>query len=327
MMYEEKTKQKVKRTEVRERDKKMNSNFEYYRIFYYVAKYGNLTKAASALQTSQPAVTRTIHKLEAELGCRLFIRSKSGMELTPEGKTFYEYVSAGCAQFFRGEQKITNLMSVDEGSITISATETALHCCLFQAIEAFRKIHPKVRFKILNNSSQKSIEVLKKGQVDMAMISSIPFAIEDPLIKHTVHSYTDILIAGRKYRNLKGRMMTLGELCHYPWVSLTSDTITRIFLDSYFAKRGLPFEPAVEFATTDLLLPAIEHNLGIGFLPPEFVKEAMMSGNVFQIEILDEMPDRSVSLVYDSEYPQSIASTAFRKFVLGRCTPGENRTQ
>ena len=85
-MHEEKTKQKVKRTEVRERDKKMNSNFEYYRIFYYVAKYGNLTKAASALQTSQPAVTRTIHKLEAELGCRLFIRSKSGMELTPRGK-------------------------------------------------------------------------------------------------------------------------------------------------------------------------------------------------------------------------------------------------
>ena len=112
--------------------------------------------------------------------------------------------------------------------------------------------------------------------------------------------------------------MTLGELCHYPWVSLTSDTITRIFLDSYFAKRGLPFEPAVEFATTDLLLSAIEHNLGIGFLPPEFVKEAMMSGNVFQIEILDEMPDRSVSLVYDSEYPQSIASKAFQKFLAER---------
>ena len=96
--------------------KRMNTNYEYYRIFYYVAKYGNLTKAAATLQTSQPAVTRTIHKLEDDLGCRLFIRSKSGMELTSEGQTFFEYVSAGCAQFFKGEQKLTNLLSLDEGS-------------------------------------------------------------------------------------------------------------------------------------------------------------------------------------------------------------------
>lgn len=91
----------------------MNSNFEYYRIFYYVAKYGNLTKAAAALQTSQPAVTRTIHKLEDMLGCRLFVRSKSGMELTSEGNTFYQYISAGCAQFFKGEQNLSNLRSLD----------------------------------------------------------------------------------------------------------------------------------------------------------------------------------------------------------------------
>ena len=81
----------------------MNSNFEYYKVFYYVAKYENLTKASSVLKTSQPAVTRTIHNLENELGCRLFTRSKSGMKLTPEGRTFYSYVSAGCAQFFKGE--------------------------------------------------------------------------------------------------------------------------------------------------------------------------------------------------------------------------------
>ena len=61
----------------------MTSNFEYYKIFYYVAKYGNLTRAAAALNTSQPAVTRVIHKLESDLGCRLFIRSKSGMEMSP----------------------------------------------------------------------------------------------------------------------------------------------------------------------------------------------------------------------------------------------------
>ena len=68
----------------------MNFNFEYYKVFYYVAKYGSLTRAASVLMTSQPAVTRTIRNLENDLSCRLFIRSKSGVELTPEGKVFYE---------------------------------------------------------------------------------------------------------------------------------------------------------------------------------------------------------------------------------------------
>ena len=99
----------------------MTSNFEYYRIFYYVAKYGNLTRAASALNTSQPAVTRTIHKLEDDLGCRLFIRSKMGMELTAEGQQFFEYVSAGCAQFFKGESDLKDRLSLEKGTISISA--------------------------------------------------------------------------------------------------------------------------------------------------------------------------------------------------------------
>ena len=150
----------------------------------------------------------------------------------------------------------------------------------------------------------------------MAVISSIPFAMETPLVAHTVHSYTDILIGGRKYSQLKDGMFTLAELSDYPWVSLTSEALTRIFLNTYFARQGLLFQPAIELATTDLILPAIEHNLGIGFLPPEFAKEAIGTGNVFQIHIPDEMPHRTISLVYDSEYPQSVASSAFRRFLL-----------
>ena len=115
----------------------MNSNFEYYKVFYYVSKYENLTKAASVLKTSQPAVTRTIHNLENILGCRLFTRSKSGMKLTPEGKIFYQYVAAGCAQFFKAEDNLNNLISLENGTIYISATETALHCYLFEAVRDF----------------------------------------------------------------------------------------------------------------------------------------------------------------------------------------------
>ena len=140
----------------------MNSNFEYYK-YLLRSKYENLTKAATALKTSQPAVTRTIHKLEGELGCRLFTRSKTGMKLTPEGRTFYGYVAAGCAQFFKGENDLSNLISLENGTIYISATETALHCYLFQAMEEFNSLYPNVRFKILNNSTTESVNAVKEG--------------------------------------------------------------------------------------------------------------------------------------------------------------------
>ena len=95
----------------------MNTNFEHYRIFYYVAKYGNLTKAATVLHTSQPSVTRTIHNLEKNLNCRLFERSKVGMKLTPEGEVFYEYIAAGCAQFFKAESNLSDMLSLENGTI------------------------------------------------------------------------------------------------------------------------------------------------------------------------------------------------------------------
>ena len=60
----------------------MNVNYEYYKIFYYVAKYSNFTKAAHALGNSQPNITRAMNCLEQQLGCSLFIRNNRGIQLT-----------------------------------------------------------------------------------------------------------------------------------------------------------------------------------------------------------------------------------------------------
>ena len=207
----------------------MTSNFEYYKIFYYVAKYGNLTRAAAALNTSQPAVTRVIHKLEADLGCRLFIRSKSGMELTAEGSRFFEYVSAGCLQFFRAESHLSDLLQLENGSISISATETALHSWLFEAMENFHEEYPGVHFQILNHSTQDSIQAVRDGKVDFAVVSSLPLHISEPLRMKKLHTYRDILISGKRFSELKGHPVSLRELASYPWISLTSESISRTF--------------------------------------------------------------------------------------------------
>ena len=294
----------------------MNSNFEYYKIFYYVAKYENLTKAATALKTSQPAVTRTIHKLEGELGCRLFTRSKTGMKLTPEGRTFYGYVAAGCAQFFKGENDLSNLISLENGTIYISATETALHCYLFQAMEEFNSLYPNVRFKILNNSTTESVNAVKEGKVDLAFVSA-NLQVAKPLRMKILRKYRDILIAGMRFEELKAgkEELSLKELVSYPWISLTAETITRRFLNEYFEKNGLTFAPDMELATTDMILPAVRHNLGLGFIPAEFADAELKSGQVFEIKVKEKPPERNIVLIYDMEYPQSIAAKEFQKFL------------
>lgn len=294
----------------------MNSNFEYYKIFYYVAKYENLTKAATVLKTSRPAVTRTIHKLENELGCRLFTRSKTGMQLTPEGRTFYGYVAAGCAQFFKGENDLSNLISLENGTIYISATETALHCYLFQAMEEFNSLYPNVRFKILNNSTTESVNAVKEGKVDLAFVSA-NLQVAKPLRMKILRKYHDILISGNRFGELKddGKEVSLKELVSYPWISLTAETITRRFLNEYFEKNSLTFTPDMELATTDMILPAVRHNLGLGFIPAEFADSELKSGQVFEIKVKEKLPERNIILIYDMEYPQSIAAKEFQKFL------------
>ena len=293
----------------------MNLNFEYYKVFYYVSKYGSLTRAASVLMTSQPAVTRTIHNLENEIGCRLFIRSKKGVELTPEGRMFYEYISAACAQIFKGENLLTSMVSLDKGTVCISATETALHCCLFQVVEKFNRQYPNVRFKLLNNSTIDSIQALKAGRIDMAVVSSAPLQVKHPLKIKTLREDRDILIGGNKFLHLKGKKTSLENLRDYPWISLTSESITRDFLNHYFSEHGLIFDPDIELATTDMILPAVRCNLGIGFIPEEFAEDDVRRGTLFEIPVEEKLPERNIYLIYDTEYPQSIASKTFQNFL------------
>lgn len=239
------------------------------------------------------------------------------MKLTPEGRIFYEYVAAGCAQFFKAEDNLNNLISLENGTIYISATETALHCYLFEAVRDFNIQYPNVHFKILNNSTTDSVNALKEGKVDLAVVSA-SLQVAEPLRMKVVRKYKEILIGGNRFAELKGRKTSLKELSAYPWISLTSEAITRRFLNAYFEKNGLQFSPDVELATTDMILPAVCYNMGIGFLPEEFAKDDLASGRVFKIDVNETFPERNIILIHDMEYPQSIASKAFQKFLADR---------
>lgn len=94
----------------------MELNWELCRIFYQVARCRNFSRAAAMLFTSQPAVSRSMAALERELGCRLFIRNRRGVELTPEGRMFYAHVEAGCEQFRRGREELEQAVGLQSAA-------------------------------------------------------------------------------------------------------------------------------------------------------------------------------------------------------------------
>ena len=84
----------------------MYVDWEYYKIFYFVAKYRNFTKAARVLGSNQPNITHTMNKLEDQLHCVLFIRSNRGVTLTPEGEMLYTRISSAAVQIQDGAEHL-----------------------------------------------------------------------------------------------------------------------------------------------------------------------------------------------------------------------------
>ena len=81
----------------------MYISLDAYRVFYFVAQYRSFTRAAEALYSNQPNVTRTIKNLEQSLGCSLFLRSSRNVQLTPEGEELYAHISLALQQIHAGE--------------------------------------------------------------------------------------------------------------------------------------------------------------------------------------------------------------------------------
>ena len=295
----------------------MAANFEYYKIFYYVAKYQNFTLAAKALLSSQPSVSRCMQALETELGCRLFVRTKRGVSLTAEGEQLYKYVAPACEQIFKGEENIGGTLGYQNGSVYIGVTETALHCFLLKKLSSFHRQYPGVRLKLTSGTTPNTLADLKAGKTDLAVVTT-PIR-EDPHFRVTlVKECQDILAGGSNYSYLKGKKVPLSEVQQYPFVSLAENTITYALYKEFYASHGLILKPDIELATADLMVPVIRQGLGVGFIPRELVKKELEEGSIVEIEIEEKIEGRHICMVEDRQKPLSVAARHLIRLLKGK---------
>ena len=111
------------------------------------------TKAAQALNNSQPNITRAMNCLEQQLNTTLFIRTNRGVQLTPEGERLYTHVLSAMEQFQAAEEELADSSGLSHGSVAIGASETALNIFLLDKLKSFHMTYPGIRLKLYNHST------------------------------------------------------------------------------------------------------------------------------------------------------------------------------
>lgn len=293
----------------------MNITYDYYKIFYYVAKYKSFTRAASILMNNQPNITRSMNNLEKQLGCTLFVRSNRGITLTPEGKKLYNHVSIAYKQLHMAELELANSSSLESGTVTISASETALHGILLSVLKDFHNAYPGIHIHILSHTTPQAIQTVRNGLADFSVVTT-PTRIQKPFKETRIKEFHEVLVGSKKYAYLAEAKHHLSDLQKYPMVCLGKDTMTYNYFTDIFLRKNIALNPEVEVATSDQLLPVITHDLGIGFVPDFLLNDPALNEEVFKIPLAETLPPRYICLVEDSGHPLSVAAAKLKDMLI-----------
>lgn len=290
-------------------------SYDYYRIFYYVAKYGSISRAAEILHSNQPNITKYMNNLESQLGCRLMTRSNKGVTLTPEGEKLYIHVQIAYSQLREAENELSGVGKMRTGTIRIGATETALYGVLLDVLAKFRAAYPGTRLHITNGSTSSTAAALRKGLLDLAVVTSPTDSLPDiqstPLL-----AFKEILVAAACSDYSKERRITPSEVFTYPIVSLGRHAKTYEFYSHLFLPYGLEWQPDIDLATSDQILPMVRAGLGIGFVPEFMAMRDLEQKVIVPIEVVGLKPERTIVLLEDKTKCLSAAAAALREMML-----------
>lgn len=284
----------------------MTNNLEYYKVFYYVAKYGSLTEAAGELAISQPAVSQSLKQLENAVGTKLFIRASKGIRLTAEGELLYNYVAKGYEQFEMGEKRLRQMLDLELGELHIGASDMTLRFYLLPYLERFHEKYPGIKVMVTNAPTPETLQYLQEGKIDFGVVST-PFPETAGIETEKVREIEDIFVAGRKFIQYKNRMLDLQKLEKLPIISLERKTSTRSYMDIFLEKNGVGLDPEFELATSDMIVQFALRNLGIGSVVKDFAAEYLESGMLFALRFNKIIPKRHFCIVTNSRNPLSAA--------------------
>lgn len=292
----------------------MNQNLSSYRIFYTVANAGNISKAAKELYISQPAISKSIQKLEESVGCKLFSRSSRGVVLTEEGKLLYEHVSDAFETLTLGEEKLRRSIELGVGHLKIGVSSTLCKYLLLPYLKEFIRQNPHISISITCQSTNDTLKLLEDNKIDIGLIGK-PGSLKN-IHFDFLEEIEDIFVATKDYlRNLKARGVTKNQILQSSTLMLLDkNNMTRQYIDDYLQENQIQVRDSIDISNMDLLIDFAKISVGVACVIKNFVKEDLESGALIEIPLGIPIHKREVGFAYKTNIHPSKSLSDFTEF-------------
>lgn len=276
-----------------------NINLNSLKIFLEVANSKSFLDASNKLFISQPAISKSMSKLEEDLGIQLFYRANKGITLTPSGETLYRYLQKTKDLLLSCERALISMNDIEEGKIVIGVQSHIVRNYLMDKIASFRTNHPKMIIELVDMSTNLLIERLEERKIDFVVDSSpIDTVYNNVKIEPICSLNTCFVKSVYNTHNIKSLQSLKRESLILP----ASRSSLRKNLNKCCEGSGVILNPILEFETEELIIEATRRNLGVGYVVESAIQYLIDSNILERIKLKEELPKMEINLVYINSY-------------------------
>lgn len=281
------------------------------RHFQAVARFEHISRAAQELRVAQPSLSRTIARLESELGSPLFDRQGRRIRLNPYGAMFLRHVERALSELDDGCRAVREARDTGLGRVSV-ASETLL--TVTHLMGSFRTAHPRADVRLFQSTAQEMDRRLRTREVDFCVASQ-------PLTGANLDSVElareEVLLAVPPGHWLDGReSVTIPEIADEPFVTTRPGHWQRALLDRLFAAEGLTPLLSCEGDEPGATQDMISAGLGIGLIPAMSRRagtETLVPVSWVHVDASD--CERVLTLAWGRDSYLSEAALKFREFI------------
>lgn len=276
----------------------MEQHLSQYRIFYEVARCGNISRAAKELYISQPAISKAISKLEESLNTKLFSRNSRGVQLTREGSVLFQHISSAFDSINRGERELKRIHDFHIGHLRIGVSNTLCKYVLLPYLKGFVEKYPHVNISIESQSTIHTLEMLESRKIDIGLVAEP--RNRKGLSFTPIMEISDGFVCTPSYmQNLLLREGTDPDIFQTGNIILLDrSNMSRKHVDSYLADNQIEVNQLLEVTDMALLIEFARIGLGISCVIKDFVAEDLKNGTLIEVPLELPIPKRVIGFAY-----------------------------